>query len=372
VSRLGAAPTIPLVDLRAQYRSIADEIDDAIRRVVDSQRFILGPEVEQFEQAFASFVGTPSAVGVASGTAALHLSLVACGIGQGDEVITTAHTFMATGEAISHAGATPVLVDIDPRTFTIDPERVDAAVTPRTRAIVPVHLYGHPADMGRLMEIADRRGLRVIEDAAQAHGATWNGEAVGTIGDLAAFSFFPGKNLGAYGDAGAVTGKSQDLLDKVRKLRDHGRASKYVHDEIGYGERMDALQAAILSVKLRHLGDWTESRRRIAARYSAGLAGTNLRLPVEADWARHVYHLYVVRARRRDELQADLQAAGIGAGVHYPVPLHRQPAYASLSAASLPHTDAAAAEVLSLPMYPEMTDDDVDFVIGQVAARTKQ
>lgn len=361
-----AAPSIPLVDLQAQYRSISSEIDAAIRRVVETQRFILGPEVEQFEAAFAAFVGSTSAVGVASGTAALHLSLAACGVGPGDEVITTAHTFMATGEAISHLGATPVFVDIDSQTFNIDPDRVKAAVNARTRAIVPVHLYGQPADMDPLVDIAERHGLWLIEDAAQAHGATYKGRTIGTIGHLAAFSFFPGKNLGAYGDAGAVTGRDDELLRRVHKLRDHGRASKYVHDEIGYGERIDALQAAILGAKLRHLDAWTEDRRRIASRYAAGLADADIILPYEAPGSRHVYHLYVIRSQQRDDLLGGLNAAGIGAGIHYPVPLHRQPAYAQLATPALPEAERAAAEVLSLPVYPEMPDDAIDYVIAQV------
>jgi len=360
------ARNIPLVDLQAQYRILKDDIDGAISRVVSSQRFILGPEVEAFEGAFASFIGASSSVGVASGTAALQLSLAACGIGAGHEVITTAHTFIATAEAISQTGAQPVFVDIDPVTFTLDPDKVETAITPRTRAIMPVHLYGHPADMRALATVAEQHDLLVIEDAAQAHGAAVDGRRIGTWGDLAGFSFFPGKNLGAYGDAGCVTGRSDDLLRRVRKLRDHGRSSKYVHDEVGYGERLDALQAAILGVKLAHLEDWTTARRRIAARYSSGLADTGLVLPTEAPWATHVYHLYVVRAQARGELLRGLQGAGIGAGIHYPVPLHRQPAYAALANSVLPETERAAAEVVSLPVFPEMSDADVDYVIDVV------
>lgn len=361
---------IPLVDLKAQYRVIAPEIDAAIKRVVEGQRFILGPEVEKFEAAFASFVGSGDAVGVASGTAALHLALAACDIGPGDEVITTAHTFIATAEAISHTGARPVFVDIDPRTYTLDPALVEDAITPRTRAILPVHLYGHPADVDPLLEIAERRGLWLIEDAAQAHGATYRGRSIGTLGHLAAFSFFPGKNLGAYGDAGGVTGRADDLLQRVRKLRDHGRTSKYLHDEIGYGERIDALQAAILAVKLAHLSAWTDTRRRIAARYTEGLMGSAVETPAEATWARHVYHLYVVRTPNRDAIHRTLVEAGIGAGIHYPVPLHRQPAYADHAGSSLQATERAAAEVLSLPLYPEMPDDSIDAVVAEVRRLT--
>jgi dTDP-4-amino-4,6-dideoxygalactose transaminase len=362
----GVPMAVPLVDLQVQYQSHRAEIDEAVSRVIESGRFIMGPEVTAFEEAFAAFISSPSAVGVASGTAAVHLALLACGVGPGDEVITTPHTFIATAEAISHTGGTPVFVDIDPATYTIDPARVEDAITPRTKAIVPVHLYGHPAEMGPLLEIAERRGLFMVEDAAQAHGAEDEGRRVGTLGHLAAFSFFPGKNLGAYGDAGAVTGASADLLARVRKLRDHGRISKYEHDEIGYGERLDALQAAILSVKLRYLEGWTEARRRIAARYTAGLAGTSLELPIERPGARHVYHLYVVRSRRRDPLLRALNDAGVGAGIHYPVPLHLQPAYRQMAGLSFPHTERAAGEILSLPIFPEMREDQLDYVIDRV------
>ncbi len=359
---------VPFVDLAAQFPEIRAEIDAAIAKVVDSTAFILGPEVAAFEAEFASFVGAAGAVGVASGTAAIELALRACGIGPGDEVITSAHTFIATAEAISHTGARPVFVDIDPLTYAIDPNLVEAAITPRTRAILPVHLYGQPADMGALSGIAKRNGLRLIEDAAQAHGAAIDGVRCGTLGDLACFSFYPGKNLGAFGDAGAVTGNDADLLARVRKLRDHGRTTKYEHDEIGFGERLDALQAAILRVKLRHLERWTEQRRDHAGRYRELLSGTSITTPVEADGRRHVYHLYVIRSGARDPLLAGLRDSGIGVGVHYPIPLHRQPAYAAIGYAnvSLPETERAAAEVLSLPMYPELTDGQLQAVAHAV------
>ncbi|HEU4388094.1 MAG TPA: DegT/DnrJ/EryC1/StrS family aminotransferase, partial [Blastocatellia bacterium] len=320
---------IPLVDLKAQYAAIKPEIDSAIQRVVDNTAFILGKEVADFERDFAAFVGAKGAVGVASGTSALHLALLAVGVGPGDEVITTAHTFIATAEAISHTGASPVFVDIDPVTYNIDPQRIEEAITPRTKAIVPVHLYGQPADMPAILSVAKAHGLRVIEDAAQAHGAEVNGKRCGSLADLASFSFYPGKNLGAYGDAGAVTGNDPELLERVSKLRDHGRLSKYEHDEIGFGERIDALQAAILRAKLPHLEEWTEARRRNAGLYSELFAGSKLISPREAANVRHVYHLYVIRWPGRDMLLDHLKSKGIGAGVHYPVPLHRQPAYAS-------------------------------------------
>jgi dTDP-4-amino-4,6-dideoxygalactose transaminase len=306
-------------------------------------------------------------VGVASGTAALELSLRACEIGGGDEVITTAHTFFATAEAISNVGATPVFADIDPATFNLDPDAVESSITPRTRAVIPVHLYGRPADLDALVDICRRHGLRLIEDAAQAHGARSRGRACGTVGDLACFSFYPGKNLGAYGDAGAVTG-DPSLLARIRKLRDHGRSSKYEHDEVGYGERLDALQAAVLGVKLRHLEDWTEARRRHAATYDRLLAGSSLVTPSQDPRDRHVFHLYVVRSLRRDDLLASLTAAGIGAGVHYPIPLHRQPAYEARGYGDcrLPAAEAAAGEVLSLPLYPELTDEQIGSVVAEV------
>jgi dTDP-4-amino-4,6-dideoxygalactose transaminase len=364
---------VPFVDLAAQFPEIRAEIDAAIATVIDSTAFIQGPAVAAFEAEFAAFVGAAGAVGVASGTAAIELALRACRIGTGDEVITSAHTFIATAEAISHTGARPVFVDIDPLTYAIDPNLVEAAVTPRTRAILPVHLYGQPADMVALSEIAERHGLRLIEDAAQAHGAEVDGVRCGSLGDLACFSFYPGKNLGAFGDAGAVTGNDQDLLAQVRKLRDHGRTTKYEHDEIGFGERLDTLQAAILRVKLRHLDRWTEQRREHAARYRELLAGTSVTTPVEAEGRRHVYHLYVIRSRARDAHLAGLREAGIGVGVHYPIPLHRQPAYVAIGygSLSLPETERAAAEILSLPMYPELTDDQLQAVARAVKSVTE-
>ena len=359
---------VPFVDLSAQFRDVRAAIDTAIADVLDSTTFILGPEVAAFESEFATFVGARGAIGVASGTAALELALRACDIGPGDEVITSAHTFIATAEAISHTGARPVFVDIDPVTYTIDPVAVEAAITPRTRAIVPVHLYGQPADMGALAHIAERHSLRIIEDAAQAHGAEFGGARCGTLGDLACFSFYPAKNLGAFGDAGAVTGNDPDLLARVGKLRDHGRTTKYEHDEIGFGERLDALQAAVLRVKLRHLERWTDLRRDHARRYAELLAGTTVATPDEVAGRRHVFHLYVVRSPRRDALLAHLREQAIGAGVHYPIPLHRQPAYLAqgYSDVVLPETERAAAEVLSLPMYPELTDAQLKAVADAV------
>jgi dTDP-4-amino-4,6-dideoxygalactose transaminase len=363
---------IPLVDLKAQYVSIKSEIDAAIQRVVDNTSFILGKEVTDFEEAFASYVGAKGAIGMASGTAALHLALLACGVGLGDEVITTAHTFIATAEAISHTGARPVFVDIDPQTYNIDPKQVEDAITPRTKAILPVHLYGQPASMESLLDIAQRHNLWLIEDAAQAHGAEYKGQRCGSIGHLACFSFYPGKNLGAYGDAGAVTGNDEALLAKVRKLRDHGRTSKYEHDEIGFGERLDALQAAVLGAKLPHLEGWIEARRAHARLYNELLADCDVVTPYESPEVRHVYHLYVIRTPRRDMMLAHLKSQGIAAGVHYPIPLHWQPAYLKqgYGDVSLPITERVASEVVSLPMYPELSDEQIAYVVQAVKELT--
>lgn len=360
---------IPSVDLSAQYASIRVGIDQAIARVIaNPQHFILGPEVEAFEQAFARWLGVKGAVGVASGTAALFLALKALGINGGDEVITTPFTFAATAEAIAHCGARPVFVDIDPVTFNLSPECVAAAVTRKTRAILAVHLFGQMADMDALQDIAQRHDLFLVEDAAQAHGALWRGAPPATVGVVACYSFHPGKNLGAYGDGGAVTSNWPEVLDRVRKLRDHGRSAKYTHDEIGYGERLDGLQAAILGAKLPHLTGWTEARRRRARRYAEALAGLPLVLPLERAEARHVYHLYTLRSPERDRLQAALQGRGIFAGVYYPKGLHMQNAFtrANFVDHPLPDTDRAASEVLSLPLYPEMTDTQQDEVIAAV------
>jgi dTDP-4-amino-4,6-dideoxygalactose transaminase len=359
---------IPLVDLKAQYAAIKSDVDAAIQRVLTNTSFILGNEVAEFEQAFARHVGAKGAVGVASGTAALHLALLACGVGPGSEVITTAHTFIATAEAISHTGARPIFVDIDPRTYNIDPQRVEDAITPNTKALLPVHLYGQPAEMKALSDIARRHNLWLIEDAAQAHGAEYEGQRCGSIGNLACFSFYPGKNLGAYGDAGAVTANDESLLEKLRKLRDHGRVSKYQHDELGFGERIDALQAAILGAKLVRLAAWTEARRAHASLYDRLLADCDVVTPYASPQVRHVYHLYVIRTPRRDTLLAHLKQRGIEAAIHYPIPLHRQPAYQKLGYGnlSLPATEKVADEVLSLPIYPELTHEQVAYVARAV------
>ncbi len=359
---------IPLVDLKAQYADIKPEIDAAMQRVVNNTSFILGKEVAQFEKDFATFCRVEHCVGMDSGTAALHLALLLCEVQPGDEVITTTHTFIATAEVISVIGARPVFVDIDPRTYNLDPNLLARAITPRTKVILPVHLYGQPAEMDAIMEIARRRNLRVIEDAAQAHGAEYRGQRAGTMGDVACFSFYPGKNLGAYGDAGALVTNNAELAARARMLRDHGRRSKYEHQIVGYGYRLDALQAAILGAKLPHLDAWNARRRAIADRYTELFAGENLIPPFVPAHITPVFHIYCVRHPNRDGLQAHLKARGIETGVHYPIPLHLQPVYADLGyrVGNFPHTEQAAREILSLPLYPEMTDAQVKWIVDAV------
>lgn len=350
---------IPLADLKAQYTSIKPEIDAAIQRVLTSANFIQGPEVRTFEDAFARYLGVAEAIGVASGTAALHLALLACGVGPGDEVITTPFTFYATAEAVAQAGAIPVFADILPTTYNLDPDKIEAAITPRTRAIIPVHLYGQPAAMDEILSIARKHHLWVIEDAAQAHGARYRGQLCGGLGDVACFSFYPSKNLGAYGDGGMVTSNNPAISARVRRLRDHGRIGKYEHVELGWAYRLDALQAAILGAKLPHLDAWVAARRTAAGRYNALLADSAVITPIEQPDGRHVYYSYVIRSPRRDELAAYLTRAGIGVVIHYPIPMHLQPVYRAmgLGRGSFPVAEAAADQVLSLPIYPEITPE---------------
>ena len=363
---------IPLVDLKAQYGSIKAEIDAAVSGVLESAQFVLGEPVAQFERDFAVYCGAKEAVALNSGTSALHLALLAAGIGPGDEVITVPFTFVATVSAILYTGATPVLVDIEPGTFTMDVAAAERAITPRTRAILPVHLYGHPAEMDRVMDLARRRHLIVIEDAAQAHGAEFNGRRVGSIGDMGCFSFYPGKNLGAYGEGGAVVTDNADYANRLRLLRNWGEDRKYHHILRGYNYRMEALQGAILGVKLRHLERWTEARRAHATRYGELLSASGLKLPVERSGCRHVYHLYTVRVADRDRLRESLSAEGIHTGVHYPVPVHMQPAFADLGyrQGDFPASEAAAKEVVSLPMFPELTDEQIRTVADAVLRHT--
>jgi dTDP-4-amino-4,6-dideoxygalactose transaminase len=360
---------IKFVDLQAQYASIRAEIDAAVLRVLQNGDFVLGRDVTQFEEEFAACCGAKHAVAVSSGTDALHLALRALDVGPGDEVITTPHTFIATAEAISAAGARPVFVDIDPTTYTLDPNLLEAAITDRTRAVIPVHLYGQPADMDPILEICRRQGLRVLEDAAQAHDAEYMGRRVGAIGDAAAFSFYPGKNLGAYGDAGAVTTNNEEIARKVRLLLNHGSATKYEHVIVGFCNRMDTMQAAVLRVKLPHLARWTEGRRQVAARYEEALRDVpGIVTPCEPEWAYSVYHLYVVRVDDRTGLQAALADAGIATQIHYPKPVHLQPAYAHLGymPGDFPHAERAASEVVSLPIYPELSPEQIDYIVDRV------
>lgn len=361
---------IPFVDLKAQYQSIKPEIDAAIDRVIQSASFILGPEVERFEQAFAQYVGARFCIGVNSGTAALHLALLASGLGAGDEVIVPTNSFFATAEAVSTAGATPVFVDTDRVSYTVDVSKIEAAVTSRTRAIIPVHLYGQPADLDPILAIAKRHDLLVIEDAAQAHGAEYRGRHVGALGRAGCFSFYPGKNLGAYGEAGALVTNDEEVAYRARLLRDHGSDQKYRHDIIGYNFRLEAIQAAVLDVKLRHLDSWNDLRRAHAASYHDLLKESGLTLPTEMSYARHVYHVYVVQSAARSVLKEKLAAAGIQTGVHYPIPIHLQPAYASLGyrTGDFPETEKQSQRVLSLPMYAELTDVQIQKIAGVVLA----
>lgn len=355
---------IPFVDLPAQLRSIRPEVDDAIKRVLDSCQFTLGPEVAGFEREFAAFTGAKHAIGVNSGTSALHLALLAAGIGPGDEVITTPFTFIATLSAIDYVGARPVLVDIEPDNFLIDPARIEAAITPRTRAILPVHLYGQMADMDAIMAIAQHHGLVVIEDAAQAHGALYRGRPAGSIGDLGCFSFYPGKNLGAYGEGGLITTRHDGYAQTLLMLRDWGARQKYHHEIKGYNFRLDSLQAAILRVKLAHLPHWTKARQDAAANYSALLTDCALTLPLTLPDRSHVFHIYAVRTQHRAQILGHLSAKQIQTGIHYPVPVHLQPAFAHLGyvEGDFPYAEKAAREVLSLPLFAELTYQQQDEV----------
>jgi dTDP-4-amino-4,6-dideoxygalactose transaminase len=368
VSMADGAISVPYLDLKAQYRSIKSEIDSAVSKVLESSQFVLGEEVTGFEREFANYCEAEECVAVNSGTSALHLALLAAGIGPGDEVITVPFTFVASVAAILYTGARPVLVDIDPLSFNINPAAIEAAITARTKAIMTVHLYGQTAEMNPILEIARKRSLVVIEDAAQAHGAKYKGRPAGTLGDLGCFSFYPTKNLGAYGEGGAVTTNNPEYAKNIRMLRDWGQDSKYHHLLRGFNYRMEGLQGAILRVKLRHLEQWTEARRAVAAKYNQQLANSGITLPREMPWARHVYHVYSLRALDRDSFRSALQAEGVQTAVHYAIPAHLQPAYAELGygRGSLPESEAAANEVVGLPIYPELTEAQVDLVCDAV------
>jgi dTDP-4-amino-4,6-dideoxygalactose transaminase len=365
--------SIPFVDLKAQYLSIKPEVDAAIQHILDNTQFVLGAQVAQLEKEFAAYSQAEFGMGVNNGTNALYLALMSAGIGAGDEVITVPFTFVASVSAIWYTGATPVFVDIDPRTFTMDPAQIEAAITPRTKAIIPVHLYGQPADMDPIMAIAKKHGLLVLEDACQAHGAEYNGKRVGGIGDWGAFSFYPGKNLGAYGEGGLTTTNNAEYARKIRMLRDWGAEKKYQHELKGFNMRLEGMQGAILRVKLKYLDKWTEARRDAAARYNALFAGTGVQTPYAAPNVRHVYHIYAIRTTERQKWIDALNAKGIGNGIHYPHPVHLLPAFEDLGykQGQFPHSERAAAETLSLPMFPELTASQQEQVAAAVIELAK-
>ena len=360
---------VPFLDLKTQYESIKDEIAAAIAQVLDSSAFAGGPLVEQFENEFAKFCQCQHAIGVGSGTEALWLALLVLGIGSGDEVITVPNTFIATAEAISFCGAKPVFVDIDEQTYNMNPALLEKAITDKTKAIIPVHLFGQMADMDAIMEIAQEYGLFVIEDASQAHGAQYGGRPAGSIGDAGCFSFYPGKNLGAYGEAGAIVTNDKNLTKKLKMFRDHGQQEKYYHKMIGWNSRMDGLQGAILSVKLKHLTSWSEARQKNASLYNELLADVDgVIRPLVADNADHVYHIYPIRVQNRDALKSTLEAKNIHCGIHYPVPIHLQEAYLhqGIDNGNFPITEKCAEELLSLPMFPELTTEQIEHVVKEI------
>lgn len=362
--------TIPFVDLKAQYYSLKPQMDAAIQSVLERTAFIMGKEHNEFEQAFAQYIGVKHCLGVSTGTDALELAIRACGIGAGDEVITVPNTFIATTEAITMTGASFRFVEVDPRTYNMNPANIEQAITSRTKAILPVHLYGQPADMAPIMEIARRRGLKVIEDCAQAHGAKYHGQKAGTFGDVACFSFYPGKNLGAYGDGGAVLTNNGEIAERVRLMRNHGSADKYTHTTSGYCRRLDNLQAAVLNVKLPHLDEWNVQRRRAAVLYDQLLKNLpGVVAPHVLSGVEPVYHLYVIQVPQRSRVQSELKAQGVETGIHYPVPLHQQPAYAQLGykPEDFPVSSALGPKILSLPMFPEITEAQIQTVVKELA-----
>lgn len=357
---------IPFVDLKAQYNDIKEEVDSAIASVLESGCYVLGEHIERFEEEFASYCDARYGIAVNSGTSALHLALLAYGIGAGDEVITVPNTFIATAEAISYTGATPVFVDIDPQTYNIDVTRIEAAITSKTKAILPVHLFGQPADMDPILTVAQRHGLIVIEDACQSHGAEYKGRKTGSLGNAGCYSFYPSKVIGAYGEGGAIVCSDKDTYQKVMALREHGQGKKNFHQAIGYNYRMEAMQGAVLRVKLKHVDTWIEARRQKAAYYQQLLEHSQFILPFEPDYARSVYYVYVIRVRNREKAQEYLSQNNIQTAVHYPIPIHLQEAYAhlGLKEGSFPIAETYAREVLSLPMYPELSEEDIKHIIN--------
>jgi dTDP-4-amino-4,6-dideoxygalactose transaminase len=373
---------IPLVDLKSQYKEIRGEIQEAINRVLDNTAFILGEEVVKFEEEFARYCGTRYGIGTSSGTSALHLALLSLGIGEGDEVITAPYTFTSTVGTIIHCGAKPILVDINPRNYNIDVQKIEEKIAKRTKAIIPVHLYGQPADLDPILKLAKKYDLKVIEDACQAHGATYKFKMqnekckikrVGSMGDIGCFSFYPGKNLGAYGDGGMVVTNDEEIAEKIRLLRDHGRREKYEHLMIGYNYRLDALQAAILRIKLKYLDEWNEKRRKNASIYNELLKDLDVITPYEEEYGKHVYHLYVVRIKKRDKVYKFLQEKGIACGIHYPLPLHLQKAYHGLGykKGDFPVAEKCAREVISLPVYPELKRNQIEYIVKNLKILAK-
>ena len=355
---------IAFVDLKKQYDGIRQEVLAEIAKALDSMQLFLGPNVQALDDEFARYCGAEFGIGVGSGTEALHLALLACGVGQGDEVITVSNTFFATVEAIALVGARPVFVDVDPDTFNMDVSQVEGVITNRTKAIMPVHLYGQSADMDPIIDLARGHGLKIIEDACQAHGAEYRGRRVGSMGDAGCFSFYYGKNLGAYGEAGMVVTSDPDVAERCRMLRNHGQNTRYYHPVMGVNGRLDEIQAAVLRVKLPHLDEWNERRRAVAEAYRTGLPSSVVK-PVEMFWAKHVYHLYVIRTSARDQLRAHLESKGVASGIHYPVPIHLQDAYREYcpgEAPLLPVTEKVTGEILSLPIYPELGLDELDYI----------
>lgn len=362
---------VPFLDLKTQYASIKEEIQQALNKVLENTAFAGGPFVAQFEKEFAEFCKVDHATGCGSGTDALWLALLALGVGQGDEVITVPDTFIATAEAVTYCGATPVFVDVEETTYNMNPALIEAAITPRTKAIIPVHLFGQTADMDPILEIARKHKLFVVEDACQAHGALYKGKPAGSMGDAGCFSFYPGKNLGAYGEAGAVVTNNAGLADKMRMIRDHGQAKKYYHDVIGWNARMDGFQGAILSVKLKYLSQWNEARRNNAGIYNDLLQGVDgVLIPREMDYSKHVYHIYAIRIKNRDTVMGSLAEKGVSCGIHYPVPVHLQGAYGSLGMkkGSLPVAECCADEFLSLPMFAELSREQIEYTVNSVKA----
>lgn len=357
---------IPLIDLVTQYKNIKGEIDKAVQEVIDTASFVDGKALTGFESDFASFCGAKYGIATSSGSTALDLALLACGVGKGDEVITTPSTFIATSEAISHVGATIVFADIEPDTHNIDPKEIERKITPKTKALIPVHLFGHPCNMEPILDLARKYGLIVIEDAAQSHGAEYKGKTVGGFGNAACFSFYPGKNLGAYGHAGMVVTNDEAIAKRVKLLANHGREEKYEHYMEGYNYRADSIQTAVLGVKLRYLPEWNEQRRKNAKLYNSLIK--KISLPKEEKYAKHVYHLYVMMTDKRDELASWLKAKGISTGIHYPIPLHLQPAYKWLGhgVGSFPIAEAFCSKALSIPMFPELTEEQIKLIAKEI------